>query len=389
MRILHAIATFAPAWQYGGPVRSTFELCRALAVQGHRVCVITTTAGTPHAGSSSVVRAHVEGIDVHYCPAQVGRLGIHSRTMASVVRDLAPEADVAHLTGVWQPTSRGVAASFIRAGLPYVSSPRGALSPYSFSQGRLKKRIYYATVERRIQRDAAAIHATAPLEAEEVRRLGLGVPVRVAPNICPAETWHPDPDAGRAWRERHGIPDDMLVVAHVGRVQAKKNLEFLAQVAERVRAGRRWIMVLCGPVAARDAGYLRTLRSRFPAGTLAVIPGSADTTEVRGAYCGSDCMAMPSLHENFGNAAVEAALCGTHVLASPFVGAAGILEPHGAATVLPLQADEWARTIEARGTGRCERRLHRDAIARQVGPEAVAAQMAEFYREAADRRQCR
>lgn len=389
MRVLHAIATFAPAWHYGGPVRSTFELCRALVGLGHRICVVTTTAGTGHDARGGVVRRELEGVEVHYCPARVGRLGIRSPEMAAVVGSLAPSFDVAHLTGVWQPTSRGVAAALTRASLPYVSSPRGALSPYSFSKGRLKKSIYYAAVERRIQRGAAALHVTALLEEQEVLRLGLGVPVRVVPNICTPATWHPDPEAGRAWRARNGIPAGSLVVAHVGRVQAKKNLEFLASVAARMRPGRPWQVVLHGPVAERDQAYLQALRSMFPAGTLKVIRGAGDPAELRGAYSGSDCMAMPSLHENFGNAAVEAALCGTHVLASPFVGAAEILEPHGAATILPLDAEAWARSIEARSVGCPGQDLDRQAVAREVDPASVAARMADVYREAADRRQCR
>lgn len=389
MRILHVIATFAPAWQYGGPVRSTYELCKALVARGHHVSVVTTTAGTPMAAAEGVVCADVEGIDVHYCPARTGRLGIQSRAMAAVVRDLAPRFDVAHLTGVWQPTSRRTAAELARVGVPYVSSPRGALSPYSFSQGRLKKGIYYAAVERGIQRAAAVLHVTAPLEEDEVRRLGLGVPIRAVPNVCSPKTWHPDPGAGRSWRNRNGIPPEGLVVAHVGRVQAKKNLEFLAAVAAAVRTDRQWAIALHGPVASRDKAYLRTIESRFPVGRLVVIAGSGAADEVRGAYSGADLLAMPSLHENFGNAAVEAALCGTHVLASPFVGAATMLEPHGAATVLPLHADGWARKIESRCEDRDMRRHEREGIASQVGPDSVARQMEHVYREAIGRRQCR
>ena len=387
MRILHVIATFAPAWQYGGPVRSTYELCKALVARGHHVSVVTTTAGTPMAAAEGVVCADVEGIDVHYCPARTGRLGIQSRAMAAEVGDLAPRFDVAHLTGVWQPTSRRTAAELARAGVPYVSSPRGALSVYSFSQGRLKKRVYFAAVERGIQRAAAGLHVTAPLEEAEVQRLGLGVPIRVVPNVCSPATWYPDPAAGRSWRSRNGIPPDALVASHVGRVQAKKNLEFLAVAAGEVRTGRRWAIVLHGPVASRDAAYLRTIESMFPTGKLVVIAGSGDADEVRGAYSGSDCLAMPSLHENFGNAAVEAALCGTPVLASPFVGAATILEPRGAATVLPLEAEPWARAIEAIGEARRVRHNEREWVASKVAPDAVAQQMEEFYREAIGRRQ--
>ena len=44
MRILHAIPSFYPAYFYGGPIRSSYELCRNLALLGCNVRVLTTDA---------------------------------------------------------------------------------------------------------------------------------------------------------------------------------------------------------------------------------------------------------------------------------------------------------------------------------------------------------
>ena len=386
MRILHVIATFAPAWQFGGPVRSTFELCRALRHRGHQVTVVTTQAGTPLAGRHCVVHEVLEGIDVLYCPARSTPFGIVSSTMTSIVREQSVRHDVAHLTGVWQPTSRPVAEEFIRAGLPYLSSPRGALSPYSFSQGLLKKRLYYWAVERRIQRHAASIHVTAPLEAREVERLRLGVPICEIPNICSSERWYPDPEAGARWRRRLGIEPSTFVITHVGRVQRKKNIEFLAKVARALPTDRDWRFVLYGPVAGRDRGYLRWLQSEFPGGRLIANQGSSEESDVRGAYCGSDCVVMPSRHENFGNVAVEAALSGTPVVASDQVGAASLLQPLGACVVVALAPGEWAHEIislaDNPGHGRGGPGS-RDSIARAASMDQVGRAFDDCYREVA------
>ena len=42
MKILQVISSFPPAYSYGGPVQSSFELSRGLVKNGHEVTVMTT-----------------------------------------------------------------------------------------------------------------------------------------------------------------------------------------------------------------------------------------------------------------------------------------------------------------------------------------------------------
>jgi len=44
LKILHVIPAYKPAYVYGGPTRSTAELCEALANKGHEVTVYATKA---------------------------------------------------------------------------------------------------------------------------------------------------------------------------------------------------------------------------------------------------------------------------------------------------------------------------------------------------------
>jgi hypothetical protein len=45
MRILHVVPSFYPAYFYGEPIRSRYELCRNLALLGCDIRVLTTDAG--------------------------------------------------------------------------------------------------------------------------------------------------------------------------------------------------------------------------------------------------------------------------------------------------------------------------------------------------------
>jgi len=71
MKVLHVVPSFHPAYSYGGPIRSTFELCRNLAQLGSEVRVLTTDAD----GLDRVLNVDKtkevelpEGFRVRYCP---------------------------------------------------------------------------------------------------------------------------------------------------------------------------------------------------------------------------------------------------------------------------------------------------------------------------------
>lgn len=386
MNILHATPLYAPAWQYGGPIRSSHQLTTALAEQGHEVIVVTTNVGTPHEGAEGPVRANVDDVSVIYCPARQSRAGILSPQMATEVRRIAPGMHVAHLTGVWQPSIISVQRALRAASVPYVTSPRGALSPYSFTRGYWKKLLYYHLFERRIEGQAAAIHVTAPIEARELNAFALGVPIAVIPNSCDADAWAWDEAGATRWRKARAIGDGEFVVMHVGRTHHKKNLEFLLRSAAVLPPAAAWRVVLLGPVADRDRPHLEHLRTLLPANRLIVDPGSGDPSELRVAYAAADVMAIPSLHENFCNVVVESLLCRTPVLSSPNVGASQLCEQLGGVTVLPLEGPAWTADLLHRMQADCRQRVPshvRDAVATRFSPQAVGTAFESLYRRVA------
>src|ERR1700732_4173 len=74
MKVLHVVPSFHPAYFYGGPIRSTFELCRNLGELGCEVRVLTTDAN----GLDQVLDVDTneevvlpEGFRVRYCPRRL------------------------------------------------------------------------------------------------------------------------------------------------------------------------------------------------------------------------------------------------------------------------------------------------------------------------------
>lgn len=386
MRVLHFTPMYAPAWRYGGVVRSTTLLCETLVELGHEVTVVTTTAGTPHERSEAVVEVERNGVVVRYTPFLRTPLGIDAPALDDLLDGALRQHDVFHLTAIWQPTGRRAHAAATRRAVAYVESPRGALSPFSFSHGGWKKIPYWWLVERQIALDAVLLHATSPLEEEELCRLLPGQRVRTVPNAVDARHWSFDEAGRQAWRSKHGISANDFVIMHVGRVEPKKNVDFLVDAAQMAADGRRLTLAIVGSALkphheARLAARLRGFRGR-----VVRVPDTSDIGELTAAYSAADALAMPSLHENFGNVLLEALLCGTPVLASRQVGAAFLTHDLPGTWILPLDVTAWAQAMARLNdeAGSPEHRCRvsaatRGLLAARFSPRSTASGMASLY----------
>jgi len=123
---------------------------------------------------------------------------------SSVVDELIATHDVVHMHSVFIPRQATLGRRLVRAGVPYVITPNGGLSPRVLSRGRLKKWIYSLVAERPRFRASAAVSVVAPGEVAEVRAFVPGYRglVRSIPNPVDTSTlgswqWHYRPDARR------------------------------------------------------------------------------------------------------------------------------------------------------------------------------------------------
>jgi glycosyltransferase involved in cell wall biosynthesis len=380
---------YAPAWKYGGVVRSTTLLCETLAQLGHQVTVVTTTAGTAHERACTPVADRRNGVAVIYAPYSRTPLGVDSPDLGPILDRAVREHDILHLTAVWQPTGRRAQIAAIRHDKPYIVSPRGALSPFSFSHGGWKKKPYWLLVERGITSAAALLHATAPLEEEELHRLLPCQRVATVPNAVDASLWTSSQAGREAWRAEHDLSPDDFVVMHVGRLEPKKNIAFLVEAMRLAVGQRRLTLAIIGSALkpAYEARLVSQLQG-FP-GRVIRVPDTPDAGALAAAYSAADAVALPSHHENFGNVLLESLLCGTPVVASKNVGAAFLTCDVPGTTVLPLDLTIWAEALVALHGGDADgcstQRVSnetRAVLASRFSPHATAAGIARLYEDA-------
>ena len=383
MKILHYIPTYAPAWKFGGPVLSVSQLCEALAGQGHEVEVVTSDAGiAPEEGLPTGMRLSRNGVAVTYHKSVPG-LGIKSPEMEAAIFARAGWADVIHVTGVWQRVSRAARAAALAVKKPYVVSPRGALGVYSWGQKRLKKSVYYLLVERANMRAASGLHYTSEMEREECARFRFPGLARVVPNGIDTGLWRRDAVGGEAWRKDKGIGPGTCVILSAGRLHHKKGLDLLPAALGRL-AETDFRMVFVGGDDDGTKASLQTAFDRLGLAGRVFFDDRLPPEALRAVYSAADIFVLPSRHENFGNAVLEAMACGCPVLVSDRVGFGLEAAATGLGFVLPRDAGSWTAKLAALAREplpEVERLKRMEAVRARFDIRRAASDMAEFYRQ--------
>ena len=216
----------------------------------------------------------------------------------------------------------------VKCHLPIVHSIRGALSKYSFSTAPLKKTLYYFLFERPYLLNASAIHLTSASEYHESLRPFLGLPQDLPRIIIPNIVLHTPFVSHQSEREqffkKYGLSEESPIFLICGRVDSKKGLELIPKALKLIN-DLSWQLLIVGPDSDGSLdGFLEALDdlSLYHSIHYLGLKEPADLTLI---YSISDLLLMPSLHENFGNVALEALFYGCRVLLSRNVGMADYL----------------------------------------------------------------
>jgi glycosyltransferase involved in cell wall biosynthesis len=297
------------------------------------------------------------------------------------------------------------AAQARQRGLPHVLAPCGMLMPGALRHHWWKKVPVWLWFQGRALREAQCLHAKSNKEYEDIRRFGLRNPVAIIPNpiFSPLSSL---PTAAVDFRRAHQLPDDRKIVLFLGRLHRVKGvarlIEAWAGIQNEKAESRKqkaevrgqwsvvggqwsgsWQLVLAGP---DEGGYRRELESLVAGlgcqGSV-MFTGELDEDRKWAALRSADLFVMPSNFENFGNAIVEAMLCGVPVItttgtpwkALPAEGAGWCVEPTSDALAAALR--------EALGMAEEKRKnMGRRAadFANRFRPEQAGADLIQVYR---------
>ena len=212
--------------------------------------------------------------------------------------------DVVHVHAVWSIFS--ILAMFwcILKRTPFVVSPHGCLMPRVFKKGWLKKEFFYHIFVRPLMMKAFAIHVTAKLEAEAIKKLGFRRSVVIIPLGVEVVDF-----------EKVKKVSSMRTMLFVGRIGEEKGLVNLVRAWRQVdHAG--WQLVIAGP---DWKGYKDVLDKEIEQLSLVgdvLFPGSVVGEAKDKLYRNADCFVLPSPMENFSAVVLEALAHGLPVIAT-------------------------------------------------------------------------
>ena len=143
------------------------------------------------------------------------------------------------------------------------------------------------------------------------------------------------------------------VVLYAGRISKEKELDFLAQVAERMKGEPGYSFAFVG-----DGPLLPGLKKKLPQ---AIFTGSLHGRELSAAYASADVFAFPSTTDTYGNVVIEAMSSGLPVLVSDQGGPRELLRDPADGEVVSGGAADWDKAIRRvlGGTGDAEGRQMR------------------------------
>ena len=323
MRIAFVIPYFYPAWEFGGPPRSAYELARGLSRSGHEVRVLTTDAGGRRRVSlDERTEAESSGVETRYYRNISNRMASRYRLflpprMASNLRRELRGFDILHIHELRSMTTVLAYRAARHLSLPYVVSPHGGLLRLGKSALKMG---FDAVWGRRILRDAAALTVVSDLEASQV--LAWGVPdqrIRRLPNPIRVEDYQVLPEAG-AFRKRWGLGDRKIVL-FLGRLNRIKGVDLLIKACAGLDDASAVV------IAGGDDGLEMELRELAKAhlGDRVIFTGFLNHREKVSAMTDADVCVLPSRSEIFGMVALESIMCDTPVVLSSSCGLASEL----------------------------------------------------------------
>jgi glycosyltransferase involved in cell wall biosynthesis len=336
MKVLHVIPSLS--FKCGGPVKAIYGMAEAQARAGLKVRLLATDFWQEE-------QVNIPGCEIRVFPCLFDRWR-WSPGLGKALPEAVRWADVVNLHTLWSYPIAAASHACRAAGVPYVLRPCGMLDSWSLSQKRWKKRLYASLTERRTINGAASLWFTSAEERATARAFNYCCPETVIPLGLPRDTYERLPEKGY-FRQRYPELAGRRVILFLGRITPKKKLDTLLRVFARISAEfADAVLVIVGPDEDGHLDAMQRLAQNFGIRERVYFAGGLQGRDVQAALVDTEVFVLPSLHENFGVAVLEAMACGVPVVVSDKVALATFVEESRSGLVAP--PDELAITSSLR-----------------------------------------
>ena len=191
--------------------------------------------------------------------------------------------------------------------IPYISSIRGALYPWSLNQGSFQKKIAWILFQKKILNKSSCIHVTNVSELEAVRNLGISSPIALVPNGINLDEFK-TMNSKNVSKVNLGLEENKNYILFLSRIHPKKGLEYLVRSWIKIsKKYLNWDLLIVGPVY--EEKYYKDLQNELSKNNLSKrvhFTGMLREKKRIDCYSASSLFVLPSHTENFGIAIAEA-----------------------------------------------------------------------------------
>ncbi|MBV8361657.1 MAG: glycosyltransferase [Deltaproteobacteria bacterium] len=377
MKILHVIPSMAP--RYGGPIHALWAWTHEQAKQGHQVTVMTTNIDGPGVLKVSAnTPIPSDGVETWYFSLERPRAWVYSRALGRALSEQVSRFDIAHIHTIFLWPTTAAAYWCNRRGVPCIIRPAGSLDPvcltkqyeswFTSATSRLKKWTYFKTLGQVELQRVSAMHFTSMAEMDAARPLALKPPAFVMPLgvAIPTDRQHKLPVSSI-----HARFPGKKIILFLSRLDRIKGLELLIDalaILIRLRTDFAFIIAGDGPEQ-----YKCQLQSSVAAAGLdrhTFFAGHVNGDEKWDLLSSADLFVLPSYHENFGVAVVEAMAAGLPVVISNGINIHGEVAAARAGFVTGFNASEIAQAVH--------RLLDDGELGRRIGRNGLALAQSRF-----------
>ena len=319
MRVNLIIPSFYPAIVYGGPIFSTYYVCKELSkFDDIEIFVSTTNANM---GKKLDVPTNkflkLENFFVKYYDETL--VDKFSVSLIRYIRYDIKKADLVHVQAIFNtpiPVSLFWARYYKK---PTVLSPRGSLSKWAMSNGnRLKN--YWLKFFISPFANYVVWHATSLQEKEEILEYFPNARIEIIPNGIYIDKFQNKNSLSREefLMKYAGIRCSKVdkIIVSMGRLQKKKGFDILVKSFARILDHYpKSYLIIAGPDEGEKEKLLLLIRELQIGGKAFIIDVLKGQDKID-FLANADLFVLPSHSENFGNVYLESLAAGTPIVAS-------------------------------------------------------------------------
>ena len=221
---------------------------------------------------------------------------------------------VIHDNGIWLPFNNTITTFSRISSIPLIISPHGMLEPWSLKYNFLKKKFAWYIYQRKSLNSASVLHATSIMEANNLDRLKLGLPIAVIPNGIEKPTTKDL--LGQYNLNDLGINiNNEKIYLYLGRIHPKKGLLNLLKAWNCCfKNNNECKLIIAGFPELNYLNELKEFTKKNQLNDNVIYLGPVEGKDLVTLYRNAYVFVLPTFSENFGMVVAEALSYGIPVI---------------------------------------------------------------------------